>query len=77
MNCRVCGTPIPPKRLEILPNTTTCVRHSDVEAVSCYQVINGKTGNTIEICSQETAELVRRKQQRYGTSPSQGMKGQA
>lgn len=34
-NCVVCRKPIPAERLEVLPDTRTCVRHSPVRAIRC------------------------------------------
>ncbi len=33
MDCVKCGNEIPSKRLELLPNTKTCVKCSDVQKV--------------------------------------------
>lgn len=76
-HCEVCGEEIHPRRLKILPGTTTCVAHSREQALSCYPIITGKTGNTIEICHPDVAEAMNRKMQRHGQSPNQGMKGKA
>ncbi len=34
VRCEICGAAIPPKRLEILPNTTTCVKCSETQPYS-------------------------------------------
>lgn len=49
MNCTKCGQLINPKRLEILPNTTTCVNCSDVQAYRGFEVYPHKTGGTVYI----------------------------
>lgn len=41
MNCTVCGIEIPAKRLEILPNTKTCVNHSTAERFAVNVVQHG------------------------------------
>lgn len=33
MDCVTCGMVIPPKRLQVLPETKTCVKCSNVQAV--------------------------------------------
>lgn len=37
--CEFCGAEIPPERLEILPNTTTCVQCSQTQPYSEAEVI--------------------------------------
>lgn len=39
-NCKVCNQPIPEGRLKILPNTHTCVNHSDTSRYYVRPVIN-------------------------------------
>lgn len=42
VNCEICGAVIPPERLEVLPETTSCVKcsqtkpYSEVEALGIY-----------------------------------------
>jgi len=56
-NCCKCGNQIPPKRLQILPNTKTCVQCSSAERVACVTVVSGKTEySEIQIVDQETAK---------------------
>ena len=43
MNCVKCLQPIPPERLEALPETTVCVGCSDVKKVKGLLVFNHKT----------------------------------
>ena len=46
VNCEVCGKPIPEARLEALPDTLRCVKHSDTKAhvaifdVDCDAIVN-------------------------------------
>lgn len=42
--CEFCGVEIPPERLEILPDTTTCVRCSQTQPYSEAEVIGLATG---------------------------------
>jgi hypothetical protein len=57
MNCR-CGREIPEIRIKL--NYKTCVKCSTTQAYSCVPIINGKTGNTIQIVSPEQAEVVKK-----------------
>lgn len=41
--CEFCGAEIPPERLEILPNTTTCVQCSQTQPYSEAEVIGLET----------------------------------
>lgn len=50
MRCAVCGAAIPPERLEILPETTTCVKCSKVTP---------HTEDTIPLDSTDPEELRR------------------
>lgn len=45
-NCRVCGNEIHPKRLEILPNTFTCVPCSDTQKKGVINVMKGTGDHT-------------------------------
>jgi len=40
--CRICSCNIPNERLEILPETDTCVEHSDVESYVGFMVYQDK-----------------------------------
>jgi len=42
MKCIKCETPIPEKRLEILPETKTCVNCSDTHAWYLRNIVSGK-----------------------------------
>jgi RNA polymerase-binding transcription factor DksA len=37
--CEYCGNPIPPERLEILPDTTTCVQCSQTQPYSEAEIL--------------------------------------
>ena len=69
MDCRICGEEIHPKRLEILPGTKTCVSCSTTARYACIPITSHKTGNTIQLVSQETADAVYKASRRkgYGT----------
>lgn len=43
-NCRVCGEPIHPERLEALPNTVTCTKHSDAKPKRGFMVPTAAKG---------------------------------
>lgn len=53
--CR-CGNAIPPKRSEL--GFTKCVECSEVQQYSYVPIIAHKTGNTIQIVSQEVSRSV-------------------
>lgn len=73
--CKVCGNKIPEKRLEILPDTRTCVKHSNAERVAGFRIISGKTTySELQIVSQETAEHLNKLQARKGQSPGKGVR---
>jgi hypothetical protein len=75
-SCIKCGNPIHPKRLQILPNTKTCVGCSTTQAVGCYQVVSGKTEySQIEIVDQETAARMRQLGSRDSFGVAKGIKG--
>jgi RNA polymerase-binding transcription factor DksA len=48
MKCVVCGDEIHPKRLEILPGTRTCVKHSTTEKYRCLTVQYGEGDHTYD-----------------------------
>ena len=56
MNCIKCKNEIPPKRVEILPNTKTCVNCSTESAKRGVPVMKGKGDHTwveLDIMTQE------------------------
>jgi len=55
MFCK-CGQTVHPVRLEL--GYTTCVRCSQVKTYSYVPIIEHKTGNTIQIVSQELSAVV-------------------
>lgn len=44
MNCEVCNEPIPQERLEAVPGTTTCVKHSKVKAIVGFMIPTASKG---------------------------------
>ena len=60
-NCVKCGAVIPPKRLEIVPGTKTCVNCSTTTPKRGMTVMRGKGDHTwveLEIMSQEQFEQI-------------------
>ena len=61
VKCVKCQEDIPPKRLEILPNTKTCVKCSTVGAYSGRPILHGKGEDTyveIDIMTPEQAKKI-------------------
>ena len=60
-DCEKCGTPIPPERLEVLPDTTTCVNCSNVGQVLGFMVPTANKGCApeIQMVSSDNPEAVR------------------
>tara|TARA_Y100000592_G_C5253651_1_gene214016 strand:- start:285 stop:497 length:213 start_codon:yes stop_codon:yes gene_type:complete len=67
MKCKCNKNIIPKGRLRL--GFRVCVECSTVEAYGCAPVINHKTGNTIQIMSQEDAKRIAKLTRRrgYGT----------
>jgi hypothetical protein len=73
--CKGCGEQIHPKRVEILPFATTCVKCSDTKAVACHTIISGKNEySQIEIVDQETAQKLHHLGNRKSFGISNGIK---
>lgn len=56
MLCKVCGEPIPEKRIQILPGTKTCVKHSSSSKLVGMPITIGKGDDTytdLNIMSEE------------------------
>lgn len=74
MHCIHCGSKIPWQRLQIRPDTKTCVNCTTEERVSGVPVINHKTGNEIQIVKDpEVAEEFLRKSARTGYGTLRGV----
>lgn len=61
MYCRVCGTPIPPGRLEAVPHTTTCVQHSEVREYRGDMEYGGTKGTAAHLVLVSEEQLQKRK----------------
>lgn len=57
--CIKCKVQIPKERLEILPDTNTCVKCSSVKKVRGYQIFAHKTGGQCVTISPEDDESIR------------------
>lgn len=78
MNCHRCQKEINPRRIKALPHTKVCVNCSSEGRIAGFALITGKTEySQLQLVPQEVAETLHKKQQRYGQSPGQGMKGKA
>lgn len=47
--CETCGCEIPAERLEVLPNATTCVQHSDAAKVLGFTFSQFSKGTASEL----------------------------
>ena len=67
MKCIKCENIIPEGRVKL--GYKVCVQCSTVEQYGCAQVINNKTGNSIQIMSSEDAKKIAKLTRRkgYGT----------
>lgn len=74
MNCTTCNAPIPQKRFEL--GFRVCVSCSDVETYGCVNIINHKTGNTVQPLPKELAAAVNKlgDRKRFGTVLKGGSK---
>lgn len=57
--CKVCGKSIPQERLEALPDTTTCVEHSNATARVGFMSFAHKTAPSLVMLDAEDTEAVR------------------
>ena len=71
MKCK-CNQEIPAGRINL--GYKTCVECSTESARACVDIIYHKTGNTIQQCSKEQAEAIRRVSRRSGFGASAGMR---
>jgi hypothetical protein len=61
MKCKTCNEEIPQARLEVLPNTTTCIKHSTVQGYVGVMDFPHKTGSyLVKVRPDENAEGLRR-----------------
>tara|TARA_B110000503_G_scaffold133920_1_gene212165 strand:+ start:723 stop:947 length:225 start_codon:yes stop_codon:yes gene_type:complete len=70
-NCK-CGNDIHPKRFEL--GYKICIDCSEESPKSCIMISNHKTGNEIQIVSQETAENFRKISSRSSYGIMNGIK---
>lgn len=54
-----CGKEIPPERLEVLPDATTCVGCSGVKRVAAFMVYSHKTAGAVMFIDSRNPEAVR------------------
>ena len=74
-HCKHCNNIIPLKRIELLPDTDTCVACSTVDKCSAVPVIHHKTGNEIQIVKDpEVAAEFHRLASRVGYGTLRGLK---
>jgi hypothetical protein len=71
MKCK-CEQEIPAARVNL--GYRVCVQCSQEQAVSCVDIIYHKTGNTIQQCTKEQAEAIRKVSRRSGFGASAGMR---
>ena len=64
MICKSCNTEIPQGRVDL--GYSVCVECSDVKKYGCVDVVEHKTGNTIQVLSREDAEQASKLTQRTG-----------
>jgi hypothetical protein len=64
--CFVCDTIIPKARLDVLPETRVCVKHSTEKPVVGMMVFDHKTAPTLVIIHPENKEAIRRAHRFYG-----------
>jgi hypothetical protein len=71
MKCK-CEVEIPAARVQL--GYRVCVQCSQEQAVSCVDIIYHKTGNTIQQCSKEQADAIRKASRRSGFGAAAGMR---
>lgn len=75
--CKKCKDYISLGRIKYSSNPTICTNCDTSQRNGAVMVINGKTGNTIQIVDQETSARINRLQDRKGGIVGAGMKGTA
>ena len=70
--CLKCLVPVPEGRTRL--GYKVCVKCSSTEAYGCIAVTNHKTGNTIQITDQATANAFHKASQRKGYGIMSGIK---
>ena len=64
MNCKTCNETIPQGRVDL--GYKVCVECSEVEKYGCVDIVNHKTGNTIQVLPKDQAEKINKLSQRAG-----------
>ena len=66
-NCKKCQNPIPNERKKL--GFDVCVNCSEVDTYGCVNIINHKTGNTVQVMSKEEAKSINKigDRKRFGT----------
>jgi len=59
MNCEICGIRIPIERLEAVPGTVRCVKHSDASKCLCLMDYSHKTAPSLVVIDSRDKEAVR------------------
>jgi hypothetical protein len=72
MKCK-CDIEIPQARVAL--GYRVCVECSQEQPVSCVDIIYHKTGNTIQQCTKEHADAIRKASRRSGFGAAAGMRG--
>lgn len=74
MNCTKCNNQIPQKRYQL--GFRECVSCSEVETYGCVNIINHKTGNTVQPLPKEQAAAINKigDRKRFGTVLKGGSK---
>ena len=74
MNCKNCNTKLPPKRVS--SGFNHCIECSDVETYGCVNIINHKTGNTVQPLPKSQAAAINKigDRKRFGTVLKGGSK---
>jgi hypothetical protein len=71
MKCK-CDSEIPAARIAL--GYRVCTSCSQEQAVSCVDIIYHKTGNTIQQCTKEQADAIRKASRRSGFGAAAGMR---
>lgn len=74
MKCKTCNSELPAKRREL--GFKVCVSCSDVETYGCVNIINHKTGNTVQPLPKSQAAAINKigDRKRFGTVLQGGSK---
>jgi hypothetical protein len=59
-DCKVCGVRIHPERIEIIPNTQTCTKHSSATARVGFMDYSHKTAPQLVMVNSDDKEGMRR-----------------